>query len=279
MTQIQWTDETWNSIVGCSKISPGCVNCYAADAAKSPRLQQFPQYQEVKEWNGKTTFVESQLLKPLSWKSPRKVFVCSMSDLFHENTPDEWIDRIFAVMALCPQHIFQVLTKRPERMLEYRKSNITKAAQAIDISPKVKQENPWSFANIWCGVTVENQKAANERIPLLQQTPAAIRFLSCEPLLEDVKLDLTGIDWVIVGGESGTGSRPCHLDWIRSVVHQCKAAGVPVFVKQLGACAINRKPYISEVADTYYQLKLKSRKGGEIEEWPEDLRIREFPKT
>ena len=118
-TGINWSDETWNQIVGCSRVSPGCVNCYAATSAKSPRLQQFPQYQSTRDWNGTIAFVESAIAKPLKWKKPRKIFVCSMSDLFHENVTDEMRDRVFSVMALCPQHTFQVLTKRPERAVRY----------------------------------------------------------------------------------------------------------------------------------------------------------------
>ncbi|MBW4680617.1 MAG: phage Gp37/Gp68 family protein [Microcoleus vaginatus WJT46-NPBG5] len=281
MTNIEWTDRTWNPIVGCSKISPECVNCYAADAAKSARLQQFPQYQEVKEWKGKTTFVQSQLLKPLSWKQPQKIFTCSMSDLFHENNPFNWIDKILGIMALSSSehHTFQILTKRPHQMLMYfdYQQEFVDWVKFDRLGTAVNLRRRMPLQNAWIGVSVGNQKAV-ERIPLLREAPAALRFLSCEPLLEEVKLNLTGIDWVIVGGESGSKARPCHVDWIRSVVEQCKVAGVPVFVKQLGGYCINRQLYFKGEAGVPYRLKLKDHKGGNIEEWPEWLKVREFPK-
>lgn len=301
-TKIQWTDEVWNWLVGCSRISEGCVNCYAAEAAKSPRLQQFGQYQQVKNWDGKIEFVESALMKPLKWRKSKKIFTCSMSDVFHENVPFEWIDRAFAVMAICNHHTFQILTKRPERMKEYFDSKPherwIKEIWEINtiaglfynpslgaIVSRLRQREP--LPNVWLGVTVENQQAAEERIPVLLSTPASVRFLSCEPLLEEVDLSehlileyaewdmetsnpMGGgtayaypIDWIICGGESGNNVRECRIEWIESIVHQCDWAGVPCFVKQLGSnCG----------------LKLKSRSGGDIEEFPENLRIRQFPK-
>ena len=191
-TLISWTDESWNPIVGCSKISAGCHNCYAAKGAKSSRLQQFPQYQKVKEWDGTVEFVESALLKPLSWRSPKKIFTCSMSDVFHKNVLDEWRDRAFAIMALCPQHTFQVLTKRPDIMLKYiSELTVLRLKRGlpdhIEYSRLDSVELP--LQNVWLGVSVENQAAADERIPLLLQTPAEIRFLSCEPLLEELNLE------------------------------------------------------------------------------------------
>ncbi|MFP4336387.1 MAG: DUF5131 family protein [Halothece sp.] len=301
-SNIQWTDETWNPIVGCSRISSGCANCYAAEAAKSPRLQQFSQYQTVKEWNGITEFVQSQLLKPLSWRSPKKIFVCSMSDLFHENTPFEWINKVFAVMALCPQHTFQVLTKRPERMLEYftETPNLDTIISTSRLSMHHVQAR-FPLPNVWLGTTCENQAMVDKRVPLLSQVPAVVRFLSCEPLLSPINLSAhlaiewseiaedwieawpgqqcysQKIQWVIIGGESGQNARPCHLDWMRSLVNQCQQAQIPVFIKQLGSHPINSKPYIDGMTNTHYPLKLKDRKGGNIEEWPDQLRVREFP--
>lgn len=221
MSKIEWTNETWNPIVGCSKTSPGCDNCYAEKAAISPRLQQFEQYRKVTKgitftatdttkmtaWNRKTAFVESALSKPLGWKKGRMVFVCSMGDLFHESVPFEWIDKVFAVMALCPQHTFQVLTKRPERMLEYLGSHILFDAaennarwQRIKNTMRLftseqefrKAETVFlsqSFLpNVWLGGTAEDQQRADERIPVLMKCPAAKRFVSCEPLLGEVDL-------------------------------------------------------------------------------------------
>ena len=291
-TNISWTDETWNSIVGCSRISAGCINCYAAIAAASPRLQQFPQYQKVKDWDGTVEFVESQLLKPLSWKKPKRIFVCSMSDLFHEDIPDEWRDRIFAVMTVCQHHIFQVLTKRPKNALEYF-SNPETVVRIIDAIANIKvRPTGWSsflqaketflpLPNCWIGTTVENQAMADIRIPLLLKIPAVVKFLSCEPLLEEINLNkFSTVEerfWVIVGGESGKGARECHIDWVRSLVKQCKSANVPVFVKQLGSNPADALPYIDGVAHTNYFVKLRDRKGGDISEFPEDLQIREFP--
>jgi protein gp37 len=180
------------------------------------------------------------LEKPLSWKKPRRIFVCSMSDLFYESVPDEWIAKVFAVMALCPQHTFQVLTKRPERMREY-------------LVERCKAREP--LPNVWIGCTVEDQQRADERIPVLLETPAAKRFVSCEPLLGPVNFSLvtvednngcaaqiwplhgSGLDWVIAGGESGPNARPSHPDWFRSLRDQCVDAGVPFFFKQWGEWA------------------------------------------
>lgn len=291
-TLIQSCDETWNWLVGCSKISPGCKNCYAAVAARSARLQQFTQYQKVKEWDGTVEFVESQLLKPLSWRSPKRVFTCSMSDIFHPNVQDEWRDRAFAIMAVAQQHTFQVLTKRPQAMLNYfSELNLLRLKRSLPSSIKYSRLDSINLPlpNVWLGVSVENQQAAEERIPLLIQTEAKIRYLSCEPLLETVDLSEWIIDrkyqtdskppihWVICGGESGTKARPCYVEWIRSLVNQCQSASIPVFVKQLGSNPVNSKPYISGVADVHYNLQLKDRKGGNINEFPDDLMIRQFP--
>lgn len=272
MSTIQWTDETWNPVVGCSKISEGCLHCYAAEAAKSARLQQFNQYKKVGGWNGITEFVESQLTKPLHWRSPKKIFAGSMTDLFHENTPFSWVDRIFEVIAKCPQHTFQILTKRPERMAQYFEKGFVKYTKnLVEFDDSLGEQREFAYfplSNVWLGTTVENQAMADKRIPILEKIPAAVRFLSCEPLLEQIHFDvLTGIDWVITGGESGNKSRPCDVDWIRSIVTQCDEQNVPVFVKQLGSYAWQDSE----------RLKLKSRKGGEIDEFPEDLKVREFP--
>lgn len=319
MSAIQWTDETWNWLVGCSRTSPGCANCYAADAAKSARLQQFPQYQAVKEWDGTVQFVESQLDKPLKRRKPTRYFTCSMSDVFHENVSDEWRDRAFAVMALTPWHTYQVLTKRPDRMLEYMRSldlrRLARYATPFASIAGVSQDWKLPLPNVWLGTTVENQAMADKRIPLLLQTPAVIRFLSCEPLLEEVSIEhwlhlppcpqhpnevaagwghlpcdchshierVGKINWLIAGGESGPKARECRIDWLRSLASQCQAANVPVFVKQLGSKAVDvsqYKPhYRSNNRDYNRQIRMKlaNSKGGDISEWPEDLRIREFP--
>jgi protein gp37 len=286
MSKIEWTDATWNPLAGCSIVSPACTNCYAmAMAARIERMSPgLEHYQGLTQtvngkpvWTGKVAIApEANLLKPLRWKKPRRIFVNSMSDLFHENVPDEWIDRIFAVMALAPQHTFQVLTKRPKRMREYLSRANGRVAQAVYDSAQVNQPlehlgltfapkatpslsiEAWPLPNVWLGVTAEDQTRADERIPELLATPAAVRFASVEPMLGPVDLIrtpragdtwdwLTGeretalaktttsrLDWVICGGESGPGARPMHPDWARSLRDQCAAAGVPFFFKQWG---------------------------------------------
>jgi protein gp37 len=256
-------------------------------------------------FNGVVKFSEKDLLAPLSWKKPRRVFVNSMSDLFHENVLDEWIDKIFAVMALTPQHTYQILTKRPERMHKWLTrrgtwplvSMIEKIQEIPDrdgyIKPPSLGHIKWPLPNVWLGVSVEDQKTADERIPLLLKCPAAVRWISAEPLLGPIDLTwnyrstvspigahpsihhryVDKLGWVVVGGESGPNARPCDIANIRSIVQQCKAAGVPVFVKQLGADPRTVERRIG------YQLNLKNRKGGDMNEWPEDLRVREFPEV
>jgi protein gp37 len=207
---IEWTDATWNFLTGCSHISPGCDHCYAE--ALSKRLQATGAHRYR---NGfQLTFHPEVLPLPLSWRRPRRIFVNSMSDLFHEEVPIDWIRQGFEVMAATPQHSYQILTKRADR--------VRRLAPALVWSP-----------NVWMGVSVENQVFAF-RAKRLAEVPAAVRFLSVEPLLGPVTLDLTGIDWVIVGGESGPHARPMHPDWARSVRDQCAASGVPFFFKQWG---------------------------------------------
>lgn len=275
-TGIEWTDATWNPTVGCSIISPGCTNCYAMRMAwrlghiekASGRLEMdgvsipgtyLPTTNAVNGnpvWTGIVKLNEQALALPLRWKKPRRIFVNSMSDLFHENVPDEWIDRVFAVMALCPQHTFQVLTKRAERMSKYFHHHFSRhkcGLHAVDIT-KTRGEHgcdeticnaPFPLSNVWLGVSVEDQKRHDERVPFLRNTPAATRFISFEPLLGPIEADLTGIGWAIVGGESGPKARPMHPAWARSIRDQCKAASVPFFFKQWGEWApVERTPAI-----------------------------------
>jgi protein gp37 len=277
-TTIEWTDATWNPIRGCSRVSEGCRNCYAERVAArfsgpgQPYEGLAIMMQPVggaahPHWTGKVRLIEDAVNAPLHWRTPRRVFVNSMADLFHEKVPDQWIDRIFAVMAMRSRHTFQVLTKRPDRMRAYMEKallagvpspsgesfNIQRIGGAIwMVAPQVrtKLKNSWPIPNVWLGVSVEDQAAANERIPLLLHTPAAVRFVSYEPALGPV--DFTAIrrtggdgiirpcnacvllDWIICGGESGPGARPMHPDWARVVRNQCAAAGVPFFFKQWG---------------------------------------------
>lgn len=410
MSKIQWTNETWNPVVGCTRASRGCDHCYAvtmthrlgamaeADRAKGTDPGKKAMYEGLtvlnnrgeRHFNGTVRCVEDALTIPLGWKKPRLCFVNSMSDLFHKDVPFEFIDRVFAVMALCPQHTFQILTKRPERMAEYFDSfqDWTEvdgvvgferlgvaAGQMLDggwiwgpgkrhrqairdfISDAYnwydeeteREPKPiaWPLPNVWLGTSVEDQAAADERIPHLLRCPAAVRFLSCEPLLGSVDLttalphykcdaggtDATyhgeshrtvdcgwrglkhpddargkktetpqghphgrclclragvdyifgGVNWVIVGGESGKGSRPCNIDWIRSIRDQCRDAGVACFVKQLGAVP-GFDPKVEDgsfhhTRDGLCIKKLTDKKGGDIDEWPEDLRVREMPEV
>lgn len=265
---IEWTEATWNPVRGCTKVSPGCANCYAETFAERFRGVHGHPYEQGFDLR----LVPEKLLEPLSWKKPRRVFVNSMSDLFQDGVPDAFIVDAFGVMALAHWHTFQVLTKRPERMrsflcagdhgimrqfmlLQQNGGTATRDVfRALDIKRRENVEWRWPLPNVWLGVSVENQHFVDERIPLLLETPAAVRFISAEPLLEliavpDVFLrkldwgegpkhwpDGAGVlDWVIVGGESGPGARKFELRWARSILEQCKAAGVPCFMKQLGS--------------------------------------------
>jgi protein gp37 len=303
-TGIEWTDETWNPVTGCTKVSPGCKNCYAETVAERFWVTQ---YGPGRTPAGRRRFTEvwthpDRLEQPLRWRKPRRIFVNSMSDLFHEEVPFEFVDKVFLMMALAPQHTFQVLTKRPARMLQYfhgeeagdeefqlqqraygvalsywleehrtRLSQVINCAHGFaaddqDCDDLEGEQTLLPLMNVWLGVSVEDQATADERIPLLLQTPAAVRFVSYEPALGPVTLSdiLSGRDilkplvglrwvpradgtltareharlhWVIAGGESGKNARPAHPDWFRSVRDQCGAAGVPFFFKQWGAFA------------------------------------------
>ncbi len=293
-TKIEWCQnpdgtrgETWNPITGCGPfgVSTGCKNCYARKMAK--RLAGRFGYD--KDGPFKATLHENKFFQPLKWKKPRMIFTCSMGDLFYENVWDFWTDRVMAVISLCPQHTFQILTKRPERMREYFATHGCMVGGVC-----------FSLSNLWLGVSAENQAAADERIPHLLQTPAAVRFVSLEPLLGPIDTtrvsagllcpqrpghtvdvlrggtwdarsgmtniapefinhsDMKTIDWVIVGCESGPRRRECKIEWVEDIVRQCDEADVPCFVKQL---SINGK--VSK----------------DPAEWPEHLRVRQFPEV
>jgi protein gp37 len=251
-TGIEWTDATWNPLRGCTRISEGCRNCYAEGVAArfsgpgqayeglAKRTRGGPR------WTGKVAFAgEKALLQPLRWRRPRRIFVNSMSDLFHEAVPDELIDRIFAVMALAPQHTFQVLTKRPERMRVYLTApdvcvRIGAAQAKLDPGAtcyeRLDLDAIWPLSNVWLGTSVEDKYVALVRGAALKACPAAVRFWSAEPLLGDLGYLSKAImpDWVIAGGESGPGARPMHPDWVRDLRDRCAAAGVPFFFKQWG---------------------------------------------
>ncbi|HCZ00141.1 MAG: hypothetical protein A3D16_12320 [Rhodobacterales bacterium RIFCSPHIGHO2_02_FULL_62_130] len=278
-SKIEWCDDTWNIITGCTLVDEGCRHCYAAHLITSwPAIGNHPSRKGLARKNaageskftGEVRFNEDWLDQPLRWKKPRKIFVCAHGDLFHETVPDEWIDHVFAVMALAPQHTFQVLTKRPERARAYlngdglemgdasRGANIACIAQddfhqhlhgSTFFTPIGNEEEPqavlttWPLPNICLGTSISDQASADQRIPHLLAAPAAVRFISAEPLLGEVDLKATRyghmtaisrLDWVIVGGESGPHARPMHPEWARSLRDQCAAAGVPFLFKQWG---------------------------------------------
>ncbi len=297
MTTIAWTELTWNPTVGCTRVSPGCTRCYAegiAHRGMSPQHRGLTvMTKNGPRWNGSVRLVPSALGKPLAWKKPKLIFVNSMSDLFHEHIPFLYVAAVFGVMASCQQHTFQVLTKRPKRALEFfewldESRHSTDGSDAygeatyccgelynfLGYNSATLKAAAWPLKNVWIGVSVEDQERADERIPLLLEVPAAVRFLSCEPLLEALDLDelLKGIGWAIVGGESGPRARAMDLEWARGVVRCCVRHSTPVFVKQLG-----RRPYEAHRETQWYEVE--DAKGGEIDEWPEDLRVRQWPEV
>ena len=269
-TKIEWADATVNAVNGCDPVSPGCTNCYAMKQAHRfpARAGLTTKTKGGMVWTGEVRFNEKQLLLPLGWKRPRRIFWNAHGDLFHPSVPDAWIDRVFAVCALTPQHTHMILTKRSARMREYFTSDhhykppVGAIADLYVTFPDIARRTPftaelamsvgvaaWPLPNVWLGVSVEDQARADERIPDLLATPAAVRFISAEPLLGpvDLKWSLyldradpemrTSLDWVICGGESGPGARPMHPDWARSLRDQCAAAGVAFHFKQWGEWA------------------------------------------
>lgn len=317
-SSIEWTDATWTPIrarvradaaaiaaskgytslvqiaermaghVGphCEHASRGCDNCYSetANARCLPHNGTGLPFDRRSRDLVDAIIDEKILEQPLRWREPREIFVCSQTDLFGEWVPDELIDRVIWTMANCPEHTFQVLTKRAERMAAYMNSRFDLCGDAA----------PWPLPNVHLGVSVEDQAAADARIPHLLRTPAAVRFVSAEPLLGQVDLrkylprrlglseipgsalndgatemQQRGIGWVIIGGESGPDARPCDIAHVRDLLRQCREAGVPAFVKQLGAL----------VFTPLFYLKLRDKKGGVMAEWPADLRVREKPEA
>lgn len=345
-TNIEWTEATWNPVVGCTPVSPGCLNCYAATMAvqlegmgtrgytpvKGIRIAEVRDRRAV--YTGSVRLVPEALMVPLRRKMPTTYFLASMGDVFHADVPFDYLDRIWAVMALCPQHTFQVLTKRPERAAEYLArpwlEDGDRALAALGPLPAYVTDWPMldlrgPLPNVWLITSVEDQTRADERIPHLLRCPAAVRGLSVEPLLGRVDLhgvlpghacnrcnsawygsdpqcprcsytdpmalathDRVGVDWVIVGGESGHNARPCDVGHIEHVVNQCDAAGVPVFIKQMGSRPGYTYPTGPQVrawgetaivaCDDGVLLRLRDRKGGDMGEWPEHLRRREWPR-
>jgi len=323
---IEWTDATWNPVAGCTRVSAGCDNCYAATLVAG-RLKNRPQYESLAvvtpsgraAFNGKIRLLPERLEQPLRWRRPRRIFVNSMSDLFHEDVPFDYIDRVFAVMAMAPQHTFQVLTKRPERMLAYMDKGV---ANRVDLavmrcfqgwSPDaIDRARAMPLPNVWLGTSTENQEQWDARVALLGQVPAAVRFVSAEPLLGPIDCGnafdqppddspYRPIDWVIVGGESGRGARPMDVAWARSIVEQCRGAVVPVFVKQMGRWVLgdhvgfhvnhwlleDGRGFVPPVFGpaavarpaTAIGFSLWDAKGGVPTEWAFDLQVREMPRV
>lgn len=245
-SNIEWTNATWNPVTGCAKVSAGCKNCYAERDWQ--RLSANPNSVYYGRKFNDVAWHPERLDQPLRWRDPRMIFVNSMSDLFHPAIPFEVIDSIFAVMAVSEQHTFQVLTKRPERMRNWTHVafktlprvgdlELERSGHRIQDTTSIHQQWDWPLGNVWLGVSVESQAAASRRLPLLLKTPAAVRWISAEPLLNQIRLDphaLCQIDWVVAGGESGPHARPSHPDWFRSLRDQCVAMAVPFFFKQWG---------------------------------------------
>lgn len=223
---IEWTDATWNPVRGCTKISPGCKHCYAETFAE--RFRGVPGHPYEQGFD--LRLIPEKLAEPLKWGTPKTIFVNSMSDLFHKDVPDSYIEHVARVMEMANWHTYQVLTKRSERLRDLLSTRLTFAA---------------GLEHIWWGVSVEDQKYGLPRISHLQQAPAAVRFLSVEPLLEDLgEVELSGIHWMIVGGESGAGARPMDEAWVLRIRDQCHTAQVPFFFKQWGGvrkCETGRK--------------------------------------
>lgn len=380
MSEIEWTDRTWNPLVGCSRVSEGCRNCYAERfvhrglAPQHRGLTIAGEGGKGPRWTGDVRLVEERLGEPLRWKKPARVFVNSLSDLFHEGVSFETIAAIFGVMAACPHLTFQVLTKRPQRAAQFfawvaREGARTDRARLTSLGPVALVATiasdfvgegmlvgllervgtrAFPLPNVWIGVSVENQKTADERIPVLLELPAAMRFVSYEPALGPVDFGLSsatcdccdrwssrwvrmektvwadwpgptiaprvtagrrvyraqsnrhgalsiemtqgpslgikpdefsalpGLDWIIVAGESGPGARPFDVAWARSTVEQCRSAKVACFVKQLGAQPFEQDT-MPDGTRWHRLLRLGSRKGADMSEWPEDLRVREMP--
>ena len=278
---IEWCDASWSPVRGCAPVSAGCANCYAARMAhrfSGPGKKPYEGLTRDGKWTGEVRLVPKLLYQPLRWRKPRRIFVGSMSDLFHEAVPWDFIDAIFGVMALCSRHAFQVLTKRPARMRNYlanstRHEAVIAAMRLVAGSVETrwsksqllacyartfqeweKLESVWPLPNVHLGISAENQEMLDRRVPDLLATPEAVRFVSAEPLIEELNLRrffahsihcakahsmgnpecrCPRLHWVIVGGESGPGARPCKIEWVRSIVEQCHNSDVPCFVKRL----------------------------------------------
>lgn len=302
-TGIQWTDATWNPLRGCSRVSKGCEHCYAETVAHrfsgpgAPFEGLITVGKKGPRWNGNIMLVPEKLKQPLRWTRERMVFVNSMSDLFHENVSFDYIAAVFGVMAEAKTHTFQVLTKRPQRakeffqwlhgaafgnscaddaFLPYKQYEVgicLDKAAALTKHPKLhhKKFPKWPLENVWLGVSAEDQKTADTRVPILLECPAAVHWVSYEPALGPVNFGpwVNDLHWIVVGGESGAGSRPFDWRWAQNVVLSCHKTNTKVFVKQLGT-----KPIMKGSG----MPKPKKYKGSDMAEWPQVIQVREYPK-
>lgn len=284
-TSIGWTEKTWNPVTGCDRISPGCQNCFAARQAR--RLKGMGQRRYQRDGDPRTsgpgfavTAHPDALHEPLSWRRPAMVFVNSMSDLFHARIDIDFTARVFAIMASTGRHTYQILTKRPERAQRILSSDgfaelVKTEAAKLNIWPVIDALWDWPLRNVWVGVSVEDQEHTDSRLEHLRATPAALRFLSAEPLLDKVTLGADhGLDWIIVGGESGPSARPMDPAWAEALVDECEATGTPVFVKQMGShWARTTKHHGRSLAAT------GDTKGEVMTAWPTHLRVRQMPRA
>ncbi|HMV73814.1 MAG TPA: phage Gp37/Gp68 family protein [Microthrixaceae bacterium] len=305
-TNIEWTDETWNPIVGCSKVSPGCDNCYAVGTVHRGLAEQHRgltvRAEGATDWTGEVRVVESMMDRPLRWKKPRRIFVNSLSDLFHPDVSDETIARIFAVMALAPQHTFQVLTKRPQRMADMLSTMLFWKVVASHCADDQTASLSWPYRtaianhqglpNVWLGVSIESDRYAF-RAAHLRRTPAAVRWISAEPLLGPLpSLDLTGIDWLVVGGESGPKARPMHPQWVRDLRDECTDICCPECGETWpyddaeipcshcrGSGAEDPTAFLFKQGGSVLAKEwgCTDSKGGKLDEIPAEFQIREYP--
>jgi protein gp37 len=322
-TAIQWTDATWNPIRGCRRVSAGCENCYAEKVANrfSGEGKPYEGLVTLKgRWNGKVMKVPHMLDQPLRWTKPRLVFVNSMSDLFFEALDFEYIAACFAIMAASPEHTFQVLTKRPEQAQKFfawlGHAPWLRAFEALErIAPEahkralkvcrtIAHEGEWPLPNVWLGISAEDQETAVKRVRTLRRLPAAVHWISQEPQIgpinyrpevfewqpvgqdeDGVAVILQPIRWIVIGGESGAGARPFDIEWARQTLRETDKTECSVFIKQLGAVAIdsnvggNTAMRLAGWKPNTEPVELAHRKGGEIEEWPEDLQRRDWPRV
>lgn len=322
-TGIEWADCTWNVCIGCAKVAQGCKHCYAETMAKRLARMGQDHYAAVVNdtgWNGRAVTVPEALSKPLRWRKPRRIFVNSMSDLYHDDMPFEFIAAVKGVQAATPQHTYIELTKRPKRMREFMRWAEQHVAGPVPYVAAaaymrvgggnapgmechgIADHTPWPLPNVIHGYSASTQADLDAGIADLRLAPSALRCLSLEPLIGPVDVSAClglewseigecwicerdhavfggrKIDWIIVGGESGPGARPCDVAWIRAIVEQCKAAGVPCFVKQLGDVRIlSSGTGLPHYHEWFHQIK--ARKGADPSEWPADLRVRQFPEV